>query len=68
MADVTVAQFAEVQPILWGEIEKVLSNQKEPQEALDYAADQATQIFQRDGLIEVRNRRISVTPQLAEVS
>ncbi len=22
--------------------------------------------FQRDGLIEVRNRRISVTPQLAE--
>jgi multiple sugar transport system substrate-binding protein len=45
------AQFTEVQPILWGEIEKVLSNQKEPQEALDYAAEQATQIFQRDGLI-----------------
>jgi multiple sugar transport system substrate-binding protein len=45
------AQFAEVQPILWGEIEKVLSNQKEPQEALDYAADQAMEIFKRDGLI-----------------
>jgi multiple sugar transport system substrate-binding protein len=45
------AQFAEVQPILWGEIEKVLSKQKEPQEALDYAADQAIQIFQRDSLI-----------------
>jgi multiple sugar transport system substrate-binding protein len=45
------AQFAEVQPILWGEIEKVLSKQKEPQEALDYAAEQAIQIFQRDGLI-----------------
>ena len=44
------AQFAEVQPILWGEIEKVLSNQKEPQEALDYAADQAVQIFKRDNL------------------
>ena len=44
------AQFAEVQPILWGEIEKVLSNQKEPQEALDYAADQAMQIFKRDNL------------------
>jgi ABC-type glycerol-3-phosphate transport system substrate-binding protein len=45
------AQFAEVQPILWGEIEKVLSNQKEPQEALDFAAEQAIEIFKRDGLI-----------------
>ena len=45
------AQFAEVQPILWGEIEKVLSRQKEPQEALDFAAEQATEIFKRDGLI-----------------
>jgi hypothetical protein len=27
------AQFAEAQPILWGEIEKVLSRQKEPQDA-----------------------------------
>lgn len=45
------AQFAEVQPILWGEIEKVLSDQKEPQEALDFAAEEATKIFQRDGLI-----------------
>lgn len=45
------AQFAEVQPILWGEIEKVLSRQKEPQEALDFAAEQAIAIFERDGLI-----------------
>ena len=45
------AQFAEAQPILWGEIEKVLSRQKEPQEALDFAAEQATEIFKRDGLI-----------------
>ena len=45
------AQFAEVQPILWGEIEKVLSRQKEPQEALDFAAQQAIEIFKRDGLI-----------------
>lgn len=45
------SQFAEVQPILWGEIEKVLSRQKEPQEALDYAAAQAVEIFKRDGLI-----------------
>ena len=44
------AQFTEVQPILWGEIEKVLSRQKEPQ-ALDFAAEQATEIFKRDGLI-----------------
>lgn len=45
------AQFAEVQPILWGEIEKVLSNQISPQEGLDSAAEQAIQIFERDGLI-----------------
>ena len=45
------AQFTEVQPILWGEIEKVLSRQKEPQEALDFAAEEATKIFERDGLI-----------------
>ena len=45
------AQFAEVQPILWGEIEKVLSNQISAQEGLDYAAEQAIQIFERDGLI-----------------
>ncbi len=45
------AQFAEIQPILWGEIEKVLSRQKEPQEALDFAAEQATEVFKRDGLI-----------------
>lgn len=45
------AQFAEVQPILWGEIEKVLSRQKEPQEALDFAAEQAIAIFERDGII-----------------
>lgn len=45
------AQFAEAQPILWGEIEKVLSRQKEPQEALDFAAEQTIAIFERDGLI-----------------
>ena len=45
------AQFAEVQPILWGEIEKVLSNQISAQEGLDTAAEQAIQIFERDGLI-----------------
>jgi multiple sugar transport system substrate-binding protein len=45
------AQFTEVQPILWGEIEKVLSRQKEPQEALDFAAEQAIAIFERDGLL-----------------
>ena len=45
------AQFAEVQPILWGEIERVLSRQKEAQEALDFAAEQAIEIFKRDGII-----------------
>ncbi len=45
------AQFAEVQPILWGEIERVLSRQKEPKEALDFAAEQAIEIFKRDGII-----------------
>jgi multiple sugar transport system substrate-binding protein len=44
-------QFAEIQPILWGEIERVLSNQAEPQEALDRAAQEAERIFERDGLI-----------------
>jgi len=44
-------QFSEVQPILWGEIEKVLSNQKSPKEALDYAAAEAEKIFKRDNLI-----------------
>ncbi|HEY8601929.1 MAG TPA: sugar ABC transporter substrate-binding protein [Thermomicrobiales bacterium] len=44
-------QFSEVQPILWGEIEKVLSNQKTPKEALDYAATEAEKIFKRANLI-----------------
>ena len=43
--------FSEIQPILWGEIEKVLSNQKTPKEGLDYAAEEATKIMQREGLI-----------------
>lgn len=43
-------QFSEVQPILWGEIEKVMSNQKSPKEALDYAASEAEKIFKRDKL------------------
>jgi|GEM_PF-2444887 len=43
--------FAEVQPILWGEIEKILSNQETPKEGLDNAAKQAIDIFKREGLI-----------------
>jgi maltose-binding protein MalE len=43
--------FSQVQPILWGEIEKVLSNQKKPKEALDFAAQEATKIFQDAHLI-----------------
>jgi multiple sugar transport system substrate-binding protein len=43
--------FSQVQPILWGEIEKVLSNQKKPKEALDFAADEATKIFKDAHLI-----------------
>ena len=44
-------EFSQVQPILWGEIEKVLSNQKKPKEGLDFAADQATKIFKDAKLI-----------------
>jgi multiple sugar transport system substrate-binding protein len=44
-------EFSEVQPILWAEIEKALSGQKSPQEALDFAADEAVKIFERAGLI-----------------
>jgi ABC-type glycerol-3-phosphate transport system substrate-binding protein len=43
--------FSQVQPILWGEIEKVLSNQEKPKEGLDNAAQQATKIFQDAHLI-----------------
>jgi multiple sugar transport system substrate-binding protein len=43
--------FSQVQPILWGEIEKVLSNQKKPKEALDFAANQATKIFKGAHLV-----------------
>jgi len=43
--------FSQVQPILWGEIEQVLSNQKKPKEGLDAAAEQATKIFQDAKLI-----------------
>jgi multiple sugar transport system substrate-binding protein len=43
--------FSQVQPILWGELEQVLSNQKKPKEALDFAAAQATKIFQDAKLI-----------------
>lgn len=43
--------FAEVQPILWAEIEKVLSDQKSPQEGLDFAAEEAMRIFEREGLL-----------------
>jgi multiple sugar transport system substrate-binding protein len=44
-------EFSQVQPILWGEIEKVLSNQKKPKEGLDFAADAATKIFKDAKLI-----------------
>lgn len=44
-------EFSEIQPILWGEIEKVLSNQKTPQEGLDFAAEESTKILQNAGLI-----------------
>jgi multiple sugar transport system substrate-binding protein len=43
--------FSQVQPILWGEIEKVLSNQEKPKDGLDTAAQQATKIFQDNKLI-----------------
>jgi multiple sugar transport system substrate-binding protein len=43
--------FSQVQPILWGEIEKVLSNQKKPKEGLDFAAQEATKIFKDANLI-----------------
>ena len=45
------AEFSEVQPILWAEIEKVLSGQKSAQEGLDFAADEAMKIFERAGLL-----------------
>jgi ABC-type glycerol-3-phosphate transport system substrate-binding protein len=44
-------EFSEIQPILWGEIEKVLSGQKSPQEGLDFAAVEAEKILQNAGLI-----------------
>jgi len=44
-------EFNQIQPIIWGEIEAVLSDQKKPKEALDFAADQATKILQQAGLI-----------------
>jgi multiple sugar transport system substrate-binding protein len=43
--------FSEVQPILWAEIEKVLSGQKSAQEGLDFAAEEAIRIFERAGII-----------------
>lgn len=44
-------EFAEIQPILWTEIEKVLSGQKSPKEGLDYAAQEAEKIMSEAGLI-----------------
>ena len=44
-------EFSEIQPILWGEIEKVLSDQKSPQEGLDFAAQEAEKILANAGLI-----------------
>ncbi len=44
-------EFSEIQPILWGEIEKVLSGQKSAQEGLDFAATEAEKIMMDAGLI-----------------
>jgi multiple sugar transport system substrate-binding protein len=44
-------EFSEIQPILWGEIEKVLSNQKSAQEGLDFAAQESEKILANAGLI-----------------
>jgi multiple sugar transport system substrate-binding protein len=44
-------EFNQIQPIIWGEIEAVLSNQKKPKEALDHAADEATKILQKANLL-----------------
>jgi multiple sugar transport system substrate-binding protein len=44
-------EFNQIQPILWGEIEKVLSNQKKPKEALDFAATEAERILKEADLI-----------------
>ena len=44
-------EFSQVQPILWGEIEQILSNQKSPKDGLDFAAAQATKILQEAKLI-----------------
>jgi ABC-type glycerol-3-phosphate transport system substrate-binding protein len=43
--------FSQVEPILWGEIEAVLSNQKPAKEGLDAAAEQAMKIFKDAKLI-----------------
>jgi multiple sugar transport system substrate-binding protein len=43
--------FSQVQPVLWGEIEKVLSNQKKPKDALDFAAGEALRIFKDAHLV-----------------
>jgi multiple sugar transport system substrate-binding protein len=44
-------EFTQIQPIIWGEIEAALSDQKSPKEALDSAAEQSTKILQDAGLI-----------------
>ncbi|MFN8491298.1 MAG: sugar ABC transporter substrate-binding protein [Caldilineaceae bacterium] len=44
-------EFSDIQPILWGEIEKVLSGQKKPKEGLDYAASEAEKILKQAKLI-----------------
>lgn len=43
--------FSQIEPILWGEIEAVLSNQKPAKEGLDAAAEQAMKIFKDAKLI-----------------
>jgi ABC-type glycerol-3-phosphate transport system substrate-binding protein len=44
-------EFSEIQPILRGEIEKVLSGQQTPQEGLDFAATEAERIMTDAGLL-----------------
>jgi len=44
-------EFSDIQPILWGEIEKVLSGQKPAQEGLDFAAIEAEKIMKDAGIL-----------------
>jgi len=43
--------FSEIQPILWTELEKVITDQKPAKEALDFAATEAEKVLKDAGLI-----------------